>query len=691
MDLISNALQIMMNEDGADVEPITIRQNGEYTAPEGKAYSPVTVQVPSISVSKLTVGHNNVTYEAGIGTAFDPVEVSIPMDTLNAPSNGVYEIDTTTQDGWDTVVVDTYEKYNMLYWGNFTGIAYNHFFEDARIYDELWLVGYYITYGNKLALWSSRYPIDAVYEFANKRFCMQGSDNYSWVIVNSDGYGATPIDQYGSCTPLAYIGIKNNEREQTLLWKNSETTTPNTITLSDSIFNYDEIFLQFINTSDGQYNTAVWFPTSQLSINDTVYGYNDYNSYISKYTIMAGDTLSKISEAGYRLYAVYGVNDSSMQETVLFTNPSDSTMPATVTLSDAYTNYDEIALIGHAINDDIKGSQYYPVKIIATGSSMQNMYSRLGIFTDTTNCWLEFTSDTTLVPDANPGMIVDKIIGIKRPVISVAHELIDVEPLSVTTNGTYTAPTGKAYSPVSVDVQPTLGTKSITTNGTYTASSDNLDGYSSVTVNVHDDKYDLLYGNWYEKTHSTYGDSIGTKRFVKPITEYDDILIWTSYDFQSHEWTNFMRYPVSEIIGKNYNMVASGGNYVTGSISADGAEITDTGVYYQAIVAVYGIEVNNMERTTIFENTGSTNPATYPLPTGKTFSDYDEFIIIGEKDNYVYASYVPTSEIYVNGTWFGITIGSVGKTMYFSDNSTITDDATQTILVKKIIGVKYGE
>jgi len=29
-----------------------------------------------------------------------------------------------------------------------------------------------------------------------------------------------------------------------------------------------------------------------------------------------------------------------------------------------------------------------------------------------------------------------------------------VEPLSVTTNGTYTAPSGKAYSPVSVDVQP---------------------------------------------------------------------------------------------------------------------------------------------------------------------------------------------------------------------------------------------
>ena len=498
MDLISNALQIMMGGDSADVEPITIRQNGEYTAPEGKAYSPVTVQVPSISVSKLTVGHNNVTYEAGIGTAFDPVEVSIPMDTLNAYKNGIYEIDTTTQDGWDTVIVDTYEKYNILYWGNFTGIAYNHFFEDARTYDELWLVGYYIINingANKLCLFSSRYPIDAVYEFADKRFCMQGSDNYSWVIVNSDGHGATPIDQYGSCTPLAYIGIKNNEREQTLLWKNSETTTPNTITLSDSIFNYDEICLQFISTSNGQYNTAVWFPTSQLSINDTVYGYNDYNSYISKYTIMAGDTLSKISEAGYRLYAVYGVNDSSMQETVLFTNPSDSTMPATVTLSDAYTNYDEIALVGHAINDGIKGSQYYPVKIIATGSSMQNMYSRLGIFTDVTNCWLEFTSDTTLVPDANPGMIVDKIIGIKRPV--------------------------RGGRPYMVRTETTLW--------------ENAGSDATITLSDDYDKYDELvcYGsttynsNTYRTSETLYTDNISVNNHIQPISNFSGAVEYT--------------------------------------------------------------------------------------------------------------------------------------------------------------------
>ena len=61
--------------------------------------------------------------------------------------------------------------------------------------------------------------------------------------------------------------------------------------------------------------------------------------------------------------------------------------------------------------------------------------------------------------------------------------------LSITANGSfsYTPDTGyDGLSEVSgtVNVQPTLTTKTITTNGTYNASSDNADGYSSVVVNV---------------------------------------------------------------------------------------------------------------------------------------------------------------------------------------------------------------
>ena len=56
--------------------------------------------------------------------------------------------------------------------------------------------------------------------------------------------------------------------------------------------------------------------------------------------------------------------------------------------------------------------------------------------------------------------------------------------LNITANGTYDVTN---YASVNVNVpseEPTLGTKTITANGTYNASDDNLDGYSSVTVNV---------------------------------------------------------------------------------------------------------------------------------------------------------------------------------------------------------------
>ena len=64
---------------------------------------------------------------------------------------------------------------------------------------------------------------------------------------------------------------------------------------------------------------------------------------------------------------------------------------------------------------------------------------------------------------------------------------ITVEALTATENKIYTAPSGKAYSPVTVNVpEKTLGTKTITAPGTYAASADNLDGYSSVSVTITD-------------------------------------------------------------------------------------------------------------------------------------------------------------------------------------------------------------
>lgn len=59
------------------VESLSVSQNGEYTAPTGKAYSPITVAVPQTTVSSLSVTENG-TYTATTGTAYSPVTVNVP-------------------------------------------------------------------------------------------------------------------------------------------------------------------------------------------------------------------------------------------------------------------------------------------------------------------------------------------------------------------------------------------------------------------------------------------------------------------------------------------------------------------------------------------------------------------------------------------------------------------------------------
>lgn len=52
---------------------------------------------------------------------------------------------------------------------------------------------------------------------------------------------------------------------------------------------------------------------------------------------------------------------------------------------------------------------------------------------------------------------------------------------NITSNGTHDV---KNYASANVNITPNLGTKYISSNGTYEASTDNYDGFSSVTVNV---------------------------------------------------------------------------------------------------------------------------------------------------------------------------------------------------------------
>ena len=88
-----------------------------------------------------------------------------------------------------------------------------------------------------------------------------------------------------------------------------------------------------------------------------------------------------------------------------------------------------------------------------------------------------------------------------------SSELV-IEPLTVTENGTYTAPNGvDGYSPVSVEVTTDLEELTVTENGEYTPSKD---GYSKVTVNVAATATDERFKQLVERTITDISDDTVT-------------------------------------------------------------------------------------------------------------------------------------------------------------------------------------
>lgn len=79
---------------GVIVNPLSVTENGEYTAPDGEAYSPVTVNVPQPSGTKtINISQNGTRTEDVSSYASAKIVVAVPvptLDTLNATDNGTY-------------------------------------------------------------------------------------------------------------------------------------------------------------------------------------------------------------------------------------------------------------------------------------------------------------------------------------------------------------------------------------------------------------------------------------------------------------------------------------------------------------------------------------------------------------------------------------------------------------------------
>ena len=79
----------------AVVNPLSVTENGTYTAPEGvDGYNPVTVNVPSAIIESLSVTENG-TYTAPAGKAYSPVTVNVPVPPV--PGTVINDADMVTR------------------------------------------------------------------------------------------------------------------------------------------------------------------------------------------------------------------------------------------------------------------------------------------------------------------------------------------------------------------------------------------------------------------------------------------------------------------------------------------------------------------------------------------------------------------------------------------------------------------
>lgn len=97
--------QIVQNGRGAEVESLSVSINGEYTAPSGKAYSPVTVNVPNsyeagdegkvVSSGALVAQTSDSVTENGTvdTTLISSLDVNVPQGGIEVPEKDVNFID----------------------------------------------------------------------------------------------------------------------------------------------------------------------------------------------------------------------------------------------------------------------------------------------------------------------------------------------------------------------------------------------------------------------------------------------------------------------------------------------------------------------------------------------------------------------------------------------------------------------
>lgn len=315
-------------------------------------------------------------------------------------------------DGYAPVIIDVTPNSRSLYSGNNISISGSNFSVNLNDtldnYNEIIIHGKF-GYNNTIPMWSSKYPASMLN--AGVGIGASGSDNYCWLSVNSDKRSlGSQFSSYDS--PGDVIGLTgDSNRSETVLFTNTESSNPVTITLSDDIDNYTEICLIGSENVNGiEFTVSSFYPTNLLTFlgNDKVYVYNDY--HFIGYTVTDKTTLTFASSTNYVIKKVIGITDPNKTYTSLWKN-TGTTNPASITLSDDLTDYMEIILVARDSNGFI-GTTY--ISTDALYNLSQSQY-KPGVFTNDLSLMYFLTDETTLtLESASSGFYITDVIGTNR-------------------------------------------------------------------------------------------------------------------------------------------------------------------------------------------------------------------------------------------------------------------------------------
>lgn len=276
------------------------------------------------------------------------------------------------------------------------------------------------------------------------------AQNYDvdWLVFDLDGSGGgTDVEANPTGTPTAELNsirigqdiykIAGGESsgsgfEQTVLW-DYETDNEGSVlfglataTLHDAVENYDALLIDVVSVSSDM-TDATWKSTFQFHIDVKALSESFNPNYIlcesaanrtSRYYIQ-GTTLQKTSQATDNtngLVRVYGLkfgggSNGAFTDEVIFEN-TESTNPNTITLSNAYTEYDEIVIkyTRPSNEGDYTWNNTYLVEALPLNSKIElTGWQPEGQYLHYT-----FTNETTLtIYNQGGGVIIREIHGLK--------------------------------------------------------------------------------------------------------------------------------------------------------------------------------------------------------------------------------------------------------------------------------------